>query len=202
MSTLRARRRKRTADTIRKAAVELALSDGLDNITTEMIAERAGISLRSFFNYFAFKEEALLPPPVALSDEKVEQFVNGSGPLLDDLADLLVAHFRQTEINRTQLRALLELSRTHPKLMFVKDQTFCRYEDQMGVVIARRLSVGPEDPRPRLMAATVAAAIRVGVSRWVAEGQGQIEDEVLSTVTALRDLFQERTPGTPRLRRL
>jgi len=202
MTTLRARRRKITADTIRKAAVELATAKGLDNITTEMIAERAGISLRSFFNYFAFKEEALLPAPVTLSEQRVAAFVAGNGALLDDLIDLLVDHFHEAAPERGQLRALIELSRAHPKLMFVKDQTFCRYEDDMGEVIARRLGVSSDDPRPRLMAAAVAAAIRVSVTRWTMRGDGSIEDEVRRSVKALQTLFSEDPAQNPRLRPL
>jgi len=204
MPDLRSRRRNRTAETIRKAAVDLALSDGLDNITTEMIAERAGISLRSFFNYFSFKEEALLPEPITLSDDTVTAFVAGKGALLDDLADLLATHFRQANPDRRQLRAIIELSQAHPKLTLVKDQTFCRYEDKICEIIARRLGVAAGDIRPKLMAAVVTAAIRTGVTRWTGcSDDSPVEHEVRAALSALRTLFQEGAEGaSPRLRGL
>ena len=41
------------------AAMELAFEVGLDNVTREDIANRAGVSLRTFTNYFAGKHEAI-----------------------------------------------------------------------------------------------------------------------------------------------
>ncbi|MDO4916621.1 MAG: helix-turn-helix domain-containing protein [Rothia sp. (in: high G+C Gram-positive bacteria)] len=58
--TLRERRRERTWNAIHEAAVELVKKNGLKKTTTDEIAERAGISVRTFFNYFATKEDAVL----------------------------------------------------------------------------------------------------------------------------------------------
>lgn len=57
------RERKKKADTRRAlsdAALHLVFERGLDNVTREAIAERAGgVSLRTFNNYFAGKYEAI-----------------------------------------------------------------------------------------------------------------------------------------------
>lgn len=61
MTTLGLRERKK-ADTRRAlsdAALRLAFDHGLENITREDIANLAGVSLRTFTNYFAGKYEAL-----------------------------------------------------------------------------------------------------------------------------------------------
>lgn len=58
--TLRERRRERTWNSIHEAAVDLVKKNGLKQTTTDEIAERAGISARTFFNYFATKEDAVL----------------------------------------------------------------------------------------------------------------------------------------------
>ena len=57
---LRERRRLETRLDIARATTSLVALNGMDGTTVEMIAERAGISPRTFFNYFASKAEAVL----------------------------------------------------------------------------------------------------------------------------------------------
>jgi hypothetical protein len=52
---LRERRRRQTSADIRDAAVRLALARGFDKVTIEEICVEAGISTRTFFNYFPNK---------------------------------------------------------------------------------------------------------------------------------------------------
>jgi AcrR family transcriptional regulator len=60
-----------TADRLRKAALELFAEHGYDAVTITQIAERAGITRRSYFRYFPDKREVLfagseqMPPAVA-----------------------------------------------------------------------------------------------------------------------------------------
>jgi AcrR family transcriptional regulator len=56
---LRERKKLGTRWALSDAALELALERGLDNVTREDIANRAGVSLRTFNNYFAGKYEAI-----------------------------------------------------------------------------------------------------------------------------------------------
>ncbi|HEY3465693.1 MAG TPA: helix-turn-helix domain-containing protein [Amycolatopsis sp.] len=48
-----------TADRLRKAALELYAEHGYDAVTVTQIAERAGITRRSYFRYFPDKREVL-----------------------------------------------------------------------------------------------------------------------------------------------
>lgn len=52
---LRERRRRQTSADIRGAAVRLAQARGWDKVTIEEICVQAGISTRTFFNYFPNK---------------------------------------------------------------------------------------------------------------------------------------------------
>ena len=65
---LRERKRAQTRRRLEEAAIDLALRDGLDQVTIEAITERADVSRRTFFNYFDSKDDAILglrPPDVA-----------------------------------------------------------------------------------------------------------------------------------------
>ncbi len=165
--TLRTRRRLETAAAIRDAAVDLVLAKGLDDVTTEMIAERAGISPRSFFNYFSFKEEALMPPPVTFAEEDVARFLAGTGPVLSDMADLLMTRFGAMKQDRWRMKRIYELAHDHPKLMLVRNRIFHQHEERLAALIARRLGVEASAEKPALLAAVVSATIRVAMTRWV-----------------------------------
>lgn len=58
--SLREQRRDRTWNALHQAAVQLVKAQGVKGTTTDAIASAAGVSPRTFFNYFATKEDAIL----------------------------------------------------------------------------------------------------------------------------------------------
>jgi AcrR family transcriptional regulator len=56
---LRERKKADTRRALSDAAMHLAFERGLDNVTRDDIASRAGVSLRTFTNYFSGKYEAI-----------------------------------------------------------------------------------------------------------------------------------------------
>ncbi|HEY0227318.1 MAG TPA: TetR/AcrR family transcriptional regulator [Mycobacterium sp.] len=59
MTGLRERKKADTRRALSDAALQLAFERGLDNVTREDVANLAGVSIRTFNNYFAGKYEAL-----------------------------------------------------------------------------------------------------------------------------------------------
>jgi len=57
---LRERKKAETWTTLHEAAAALAQQKGLEQATVEAIAQSAGVSPRTFFNYFPAKEDAVL----------------------------------------------------------------------------------------------------------------------------------------------
>lgn len=57
---LRERKKEATRRALHEAAMRLAVEHGLDAVTVEAIADAAGVSRRTFSNYFTGKEDALL----------------------------------------------------------------------------------------------------------------------------------------------
>ena len=57
---MRERKRLATRQALEEAAVDLALTHGVSGVTVDQVAERADVSRRTFFNYFASLNDALL----------------------------------------------------------------------------------------------------------------------------------------------
>lgn len=89
--SLRERRRERTWNAIYSAARRLATERGLKQTTAEVIAEEAGVSPRTFFNYFATKEDAVigLRPPEMTEEILASVEADSSEGLLAQASQLL-----------------------------------------------------------------------------------------------------------------
>lgn len=108
---LRAHKKQLTAQRIHKAALDMALDRGAVAVTIDEICERALISPRTFFNYYASKTAAMLGiPSLVVTDAQRERFLASENPLLDDLCELLgeIAEVVNTAPDeRRRLKALL-----------------------------------------------------------------------------------------------
>lgn len=93
--TLRERQRLEVTAAIHDAAAELLLDHGWTATTTDMIASKAGISSRTFFNYFATKEDAALGlRQLHVPEEAHKAFLAGDADLLERVVNLTMSVLR------------------------------------------------------------------------------------------------------------
>lgn len=78
---LREQKKRQTREAMHRAALELVLEEGYANVTAEMIARRAGVSARTFFNHWSTKESAILGILTGQSDSVVKRL----RPALEEL---------------------------------------------------------------------------------------------------------------------
>lgn len=93
--SLRERNRVDTWVAIHNAAADLALEHGWTGTTVEKIASQAGISKRTFFNYFPSKEDAILGArdPV-IPDAALAAFYKSDADLVHRTVTLILAVMR------------------------------------------------------------------------------------------------------------
>lgn len=73
--SLRERQRRESLNVIHRAALEVVDESDLTSATIDAIIERAGVSRRTFFNYYASKEDALLGTIApSIPDAALEEF--------------------------------------------------------------------------------------------------------------------------------
>jgi len=87
--SLRARKRQQTRQELIRAAMRLFEERGYEQTTVAEITAAAGVSTKTFFNYFASKDEVLFPHLSRRIDAAVA-LIEQRGPD-DRLADILVA---------------------------------------------------------------------------------------------------------------
>ncbi|MGB6207098.1 TetR/AcrR family transcriptional regulator [Mycobacterium sp.] len=167
---LRERRRRQTSADIRDAAVRLARQRGFDKVTVEEICAEAGVSSRTFFNYFPSKESAIAYGPSDIPPELVADFV-AAGPapysvVLAELIALAAHHLRDMPPDRELCAGMLELAKTTPAVLSALLADFERFQNHLTEIVVRRQKMRPDNEIAVLIAALALTAIRSGIERW------------------------------------
>jgi AcrR family transcriptional regulator len=166
---LRKRKKAATRVALSEAAIRLALEHGVDRVTTDAIAAAADVAPRTFRNYFASKEEAIL----AQLAEQARGFAElirarpADEPVWDAVraASVTALNGWLGELVRTRQRQ--QLIAGSPALAA---QFLCVCEEAerlMAEAIAERVGVDAHtDPYPRLQAGVAVLALRTAMDAW------------------------------------
>ncbi|ARE42359.1 Transcriptional regulator, TetR family (plasmid) [Rhodovulum sp. P5] len=199
--SLRERRRRQTEREIQAATLDLARTEGgLDSVTVEAIAERAGISPRTFFNYYPHKEAAVLGRPPGFPPEALETLRTGQGALVADLKPFLEAHLAQIEDDRSTLNAIFDLGRSSGRVKLLLDRFLMERTDDLSDCLSGRL---PDLPprRHRLLAEWALRLSGDAIGHW-ASGESKDLSTALQRAwedhAAVADMLFDSVP--PRIR--
>lgn len=168
---LRERKKQATREALREAALRLALDQGPDNVRVEDIAEAAGVSPRTYNNYFSSRDQAIVAAVTAEREARVAAAVAARAPevrLADAIIDAVLAEY--TDPGETGRDAWLLIT-THQALRDVLLETTGALSKPLAAAITERLGAADEFTAP-VLAAGVAAAIRVALERWLQPASG------------------------------
>ncbi|GIH23852.1 TetR family transcriptional regulator [Acrocarpospora phusangensis] len=166
MAGLRERKKAATRQAVHDAAIRLSLERGIDGVTIDEIAEAAGISRRSFSNYFTSKEDALLYADGqqirALVDAVRDRPAGESGWTAMRAVVSALAVQDEHIVREWALRSRLAMS--HPALLAVQLGNQAALEQDLAAAVADRDGVGPI--RARVLATAFLASLRVAMRLW------------------------------------
>ncbi|MFC7531534.1 TetR/AcrR family transcriptional regulator [Actinoplanes sp. GCM10030250] len=191
MTGLRERKKAETRAALGWAAIHLAAERGYDNVRVEDIAEAAGVSPRTFNNYFSSKAEAIAsrhldrslrtaaalrerpagePLWAALTAAALEQFTNG--PEVEAMPT--PAHAQWV----AGVRAML----AEPALHGEQLRAVAIAQAELSAAVAERTGTDlATDMYPRLVAAAASAAVEVATQHYLDSAEPPTPIEQLIT---------------------
>jgi AcrR family transcriptional regulator len=180
-------RAKRTYEAILSAAAELLVEVGVERISTNLVAERAGITVPALYRYFPNKYAVLHALGARLMDRQnaafrqwFDEFFAEGGPqgLLENIYELLKRTF---EVTREQVGGLevVQSLRAVAPLQEVRLASHRLVAAQFAATVAELLA-RDEDEQIRMQA-------RLSIDTGYAVVEMALEDNVLSADKLLRE---------------
>ncbi|MBW8819157.1 MAG: TetR family transcriptional regulator [Streptomyces sp.] len=184
METLRERKKQRTREALLRVAIELFTTEGYERTTVDDIADAVGVSQRTFFRYFAGKEDAAL----ALDAMTVTRFVDAvrarpaHEPPLEALRLAVLESWDtlhevvESVVPVERFLAMYRVIESTPVLLAAHLRRSAEAEEVLTRVLAEREGLdAATDPRPRLLVAVFSGVMRVTERQWLADGEFSLE---------------------------
>jgi AcrR family transcriptional regulator len=189
---LRERKKVATRHALSQAAIQLAVKRGPDNVRVEDIAAAAGVSTRTLNNYFSTKEEAICSFVVGRGESIRAALLERAAdePLGVAIVAAIMAQFESEEPDREAVRRT-RLVVSAPTLQGEYLKAMAITERHLAEAVASRLQEPIESLVPQVIAAMLAAAMRVGVEHWITTGAGTFRSVITN---ALRQAVRGLSP--------
>ncbi|QRP48670.1 TetR/AcrR family transcriptional regulator [Amycolatopsis sp. FDAARGOS 1241] len=191
---LRERKKLETHRTLATTAVRLVGERGLDHVTVEDIAAEAGVSARTFFNYFASKEDSVV---IAHADhaERSLRMVDrlaGAAPTLSTLEALLASvreDLAEIDENRDEWLTRIRIIKDNPGLTLRAMSLSSDAVEPTIAAIAKRSGTDPaKDLYPSLVLSAFGSALNASLMLWRELGGSRplldLVDEAVATLAA------------------
>jgi AcrR family transcriptional regulator len=171
---LRERKKQRTRDALCAAAFDLFIRKGFEATTVDEIADAVEVSSRTFFRYFAGKDDVIL---ASLDQQYTDVFAAferrpAGEPVLTALrratAEVLSLYETGGPSGAAERFANVTRLLTISPALAGRSLELCTTRiDELSERIARRMGVPPvTDPRPALVAAVVMSAVQTAAGAW------------------------------------
>jgi AcrR family transcriptional regulator len=174
---------------LERAAMELYLERGFDQTTVAEIAERAGLTERTFFRHFADKREVLfrgteLADAIAAALEAVPE----SAPPLEAVVTALESTADFFDGRREYSRQRQSVVSANTALRERESVKLAAIADTLGAALRGR---GVAEPAASLAAEAGLAVFRVGFLRWLDDSRERsIAEHFREALGTLRELAQ------------
>jgi AcrR family transcriptional regulator len=164
--SLRARKKQATRQALRVAALRLALERGVENVRVEDIAAAAGVSARTYNNYFSSREQAIIAAVTAERETRVAEAVTARPAdvsLADAVIDAVVGQYTDPGESMDDVLMLITNS---PALQTSYLDTLAMIEGPLADALTER--AGHIDRlTAQVLAAGVGAAAKIALQEWL-----------------------------------
>lgn len=167
----------------RKAIVETAMNlvraKGPAGFTVDDIAAAAGVSRRTFFNYFPSREAALVVSIEEFLDHAADQFLSrpGQEPLVESMYEVLIA--LADPIHLAAMAEVYGLAGTDAQMNRFQLQGWENCAERLVTAISQRPGADPDPLYASALVGSVLASGKAALSRWYRRTGGDVTDESL-----------------------
>ena len=161
---LRERKKLATREALSVAALRLALERGPDNVRVDDIADAAGVSPRTYNNYFSSREQAIVAAVTAERALRIAAALRArpaTEPLDRAVIDTVVEQYTGEPAGDA-----LTMITTTPRLRAEFIEAASAVQSPLAAALADRIG-GTESLTADVLAAAVSAAIRIALQSWV-----------------------------------
>jgi AcrR family transcriptional regulator len=200
--SLRERKRTATRTAITSAARALTSAKGLNGYTVEEVCEVAGISRRTFFNYFPTKEDAIIGHAGDdIPADVIEDFIAGgadspagdiSPTLFRDLVRLSLRLAEGMTASEEETRQLIGVVHKEPQLILKIIGVTEQREAQFARDVARREGVAADHPVVQMAVVLLSTIARKSSMAYFSDGNTRsYPDLLLENISAASILFSQ-----------
>ena len=190
-ATLRDHARGAVRDEVARHAWTLFATHGFEATTVDQIAEAAGMSRRTFFRYFAGKDELVLERLVE-SGELIASTLQAR-PAGETAWTALRAAFQVTvdlqEAHADKARPLQVMLREEPALRATAETRRRLWIDRLAPLVGERLDAGPAaDVRATAVTGSALACLDAAQSAWAAHPGPSLSDLLTAAMETVAPL--------------
>jgi len=190
-SGLRERKKRATREALRHAALRLALERGPENVRVDDIADAAGVSPRTYNNYFSSREQAIVAAVIEGREERIAAAVidrPAKVRLSEAVIDAVIEQYADSD---DAARDSLLMITTSPGLRkCYADAAGSLAEPLTDALIERVHGIDPI--AAKVLAASVGAAAKIAAREWLQSGAAAIAgSDFVVTTGSLPDLIRQ-----------
>jgi AcrR family transcriptional regulator len=167
-ATLQVRKQQLVRGAIYEAAMELFGKKGFDQTTVEEVAQAAGVSRRSFFRYYATKDDLLAQGVVLYGAALTSAMATCPATLepLEVVREMVLSGVKYTSA-QPLTRQTVEIAQRSPLARQAYASRLREVEDSISVAFTLRLkSATNYDLQPRLLANLTLLIMNLAITSW------------------------------------
>jgi AcrR family transcriptional regulator len=157
---LRERKKRATRAALAEAAVRLAAEHGVEKVTVEAISAAAGVSVRTFFNYFDTRDDAFVAVDSDAHVRVRRSVLDAPAALspLDAVREAIRTELAEAEQRHELWRLHAEVLRAAPHLLVRRISAHMADETELAEAVAERIRARSGAPARRSASAAASAA--------------------------------------------
>lgn len=202
-TALQERKQQFVRRAIRDAALDLFLEKGFEATRIEDITERAGVSRRTFFRYFASKDD-LMAQGVDEFGAKLRGALSASPPdrpLMDLFRETVVQVSKQCAAD-PRARDVVRVMLASPAARAAQHSRVVAVEDLVESLYRSRVKGPPHDKAAAgILAMMTLAAVGAVMREWCRDGRAGIEETAGAVLASFERLIGEKAPVSAERRR-